>query len=488
MCLAAAVSGALGLTDEEIFRELRFNLTDSGARTVGLGGAFVAVADDSAAVTTNPAGLFALTGPSAIVEYRSRSDDVRYVASESGSLEVDTATGDRQLPFFGVTSVSNPDTVNDVSLLGIAWPLKAFGGRVVLTGSRHLVLSEEQSLTSGLRSTGARFAFEAFPNTVNDGVVEAYSVETLVSGASSAEIVYWSAGASVEVHEDFSLGYTVTYATLDLEADTTTRVIDPLELFLDPGHPRLPAQPTADVLRTRIDDTDSGFAYSIGIHWHPDTVFAGGASPWTMGAVFRKGASFDVSEASLLNEVPDQAFANKIVVPDRYTVGLGYRLRDRWLFVADVERIEYSDMLEGFRTGVNYLTSGRVADGAFGTNPDASIRFDADDGTLPRAGVEYAFVPSDRRDWRVALRAGYFRTPDGRIRMVEFNSDDPDVNAVYLEAFGDGDDENHATLGAGLTWGRSAFDVAADISDEGTEIVGSYIFSWSGGTGPPTGP
>ena len=77
------------------------------------------------------------------------------------------------------------------------------------------------------------------------------------------EIVYWNAGASLEVHPDFSMGVTVSYATLDLRSESVTRIEDPLELFLDPGHPRLPAQPTADVLRTAVDETDEVIAEAM---------------------------------------------------------------------------------------------------------------------------------------------------------------------------------------------------------------------------------
>ena len=54
----------------------------------------------------------------------------------------------------------------------------------------------------GGSGTEARFAFDSFPNTVGGGGVEAYSIQTPVSGGSSMEIVYWSAGAALQVHLD----------------------------------------------------------------------------------------------------------------------------------------------------------------------------------------------------------------------------------------------------------------------------------------------
>jgi len=326
--------------------------------------------------------------------------------------------------------------------------------------------------------TAVRFAFDSFPNTVNGGSVEAYSVNTPVTGGISNEIVHWNAGFALAVHPDFSVGLTVTAATLDLRADTLTQVVDPLELFLDPTHPRLPSQSTTDLYQTSVDDSDTDVTYTIGILWHPTTVFAGGRSPWQFGAVYREGARFEVDETTTLNGLADTMFRNSIIVPDRYAVGASYRTEEHWLFTAEIERIEYSDMLEGFRSGVNFLTSDRVADGAFDPDPDQPIEFDIDDGTVPRIGVEYRSSPGGRG--RLALRAGYLRMPDDRIRMKQFNSDDPDVNQAYLEAFRGGDDVDHLTAGVGYAFGRSSFELGGAVSDESTTLLGNYTFTLEG--------
>jgi hypothetical protein len=58
-----AFAGDKGLTNSETFSGFQFNFNNPGARALGMGGAFVAVADDATAVIANPAGLVILQRP-----------------------------------------------------------------------------------------------------------------------------------------------------------------------------------------------------------------------------------------------------------------------------------------------------------------------------------------------------------------------------------------------------------------------------------------
>src|SRR4029079_5726097 len=61
--VADAAAGDKGLVDSETFSGFQFNFNNPGARALGMGGAFVAVADDATAVVANPAGLVILQRP-----------------------------------------------------------------------------------------------------------------------------------------------------------------------------------------------------------------------------------------------------------------------------------------------------------------------------------------------------------------------------------------------------------------------------------------
>jgi long-subunit fatty acid transport protein len=478
-CLFLATGTAFALTDEAIFRRFQFNFTNPGARALGLGGAFIAAADDATAAQANPAALNYLNAPEFFAEVRHSDLDSEVFTSQFGTLD----TSPRDLPFLELTSVNNPEDLTNGTFVSYVQPFR-FGEkdrRFVLAFSRQVVLDAETSLTLDSENTRARFAFDSFPNTFNPitNQVEVYSVDTLVEGESDTEIVYWNLGASYEVHPDFSIGATVSFGTLDLQAQTVTTVNDPLQLFVDPTHPRLVTMPDDEVFRTFVDGTDSDVAWTVGVHWHPDSIFPTGRSDLQFGAVFRKGAEFAVEENTFRNDIIDRTFDNVINVPDRYGVGVSYK-PGNWTLTADYERINFSDLLEGFESGVNFLTSGDVAGGAFPVDPATEPVYEVDDGDVIHLGAEYTFglrgglVP-------LGVRAGYYNSPDNRIRLSSFNatgSNAGNVNTTFIDAFRGGEEVDHFTAGAGIGFGNSlnsTIQVAGDFSDDGTEVLISYI-------------
>ena len=476
----AGAGGAqpLALTDEEIYRNFQFNFINPGARALGMGGAFIAVADDPTTAQANPAGLDSLREPQVYFEYRGADQDDDTFESNLGSLAVDPNTAERDLPYLGLSSGTETESLSAPTFISFSWPfqLGATNRRLTIAGSRLVQLDQDRSLpTSG--ETGATFSFASFPLTVNGNNVESYAVQSTVQGDSSIRIVSYDAAAGLELHPDFSAGLTLSYATLDVEADSATHVLDPQGVIVSPGNPRLPSQPDADVYATSADDTDSDLTYTVGIHWHPDSVFATGVSPWNVAAVYRRGARFSVEQSASLNGVTIQELDNRIVVPDRFALGLSYAFLERWLVVAEYERVEYSDQLDGFEPGVNYLTSAGVAGGQLGISPPDDIEFEVEDGDILRAGLEYV-MPVGEAGSRLALRAGWYHTPDTRIRMTGFQSGDADVDDTYLEAFPGGEAEDHFTAGVGFTLGRSVFSLGAEASDSGTQFVGSYTLAF----------
>src|SRR5262245_12951595 len=68
--VSAALAGDKGLVDSETFSGFQFNFNNPGARALGMGGAFVAVADDATAVIANPAGLVILQRPELSAEVK----------------------------------------------------------------------------------------------------------------------------------------------------------------------------------------------------------------------------------------------------------------------------------------------------------------------------------------------------------------------------------------------------------------------------------
>src|SRR5205814_3471143 len=70
LCSFAALPAAAQNTDIEALAGLQFNFGNPGARSLGMGGAFLGLADDASATEANPAGLTILRKPEVSLEAR----------------------------------------------------------------------------------------------------------------------------------------------------------------------------------------------------------------------------------------------------------------------------------------------------------------------------------------------------------------------------------------------------------------------------------
>src|SRR5438105_3556322 len=73
VCTLIALPLAAQNTDIESLSGLQFNFGNPGARSLGMGGAFLGLADDASAAEANPAGLTILRKPEISIEARNYS-------------------------------------------------------------------------------------------------------------------------------------------------------------------------------------------------------------------------------------------------------------------------------------------------------------------------------------------------------------------------------------------------------------------------------
>src|ERR1700740_1184789 len=83
ICALATVPLAAQNTDIESLSGLTFNFGNPGARSLGMGGAFLGLADDASAAEANPAGLTILRKPEVSIEARTFQEE--QVFSTSGT-------------------------------------------------------------------------------------------------------------------------------------------------------------------------------------------------------------------------------------------------------------------------------------------------------------------------------------------------------------------------------------------------------------------
>jgi long-subunit fatty acid transport protein len=489
LILTVSAGEIRALTDEEIFREFRFNFISPGAHALGLGGAYIAAAEDATAAEANPAALHYVSRKELFVEFRRTEPEDQILRPSRGARYADPAnkaigSTDNYTDFELVTG---REDVNFPSFASFVMPFQLGKRRARVALSRQVVLDTESSLAlDPLNETRLVASFVGFPIAVvpdpdNPGeyITERYQVENTVLGTLDAELVHYNLGFSVSLGRDFSLGFTGTLADLTMETFVESDTFDP-KAVLNSVHPRIDTGQGAPnlLINTDIDDSDTDFAYTVGLHWHPDAVFPSGYSPIRFGVVYRKGAELSVQETvreldtNTGSLVPIEEFDNVLAVPDRWGAGVAYRT-NHWLLSADIERIEYSDLLKDYRERVNFFTSPAfedIFDEAFET-----LVFDVDDATVYRVGAEYSL--RTRGGWIHSLRGGYYNAPDNKIFLKSFDSGDPQIDQIYLDLFRGGEDIDHYTVG--FTLGTPAdvhLQFAGDFSDAGDQFVGSAIY------------
>jgi hypothetical protein len=158
---------------------------------------------------------------------------------------------------------------------------------------------------------------------------------------------------------------------------------------------------------------------------------------------------------------------------------VSYRTPLRWTFSAEIQRIEYSDLTDGFNEGVGFLTGARLAAASYLAASGDQIEYSVDDSTVPRFGAEYRHLFGGNPHRALTVQAGYYQTDDVRVRLSGFNSLDPAITEAMIESFSSETDIDHITAGVGFAWGRYGVHASGEASDEG----GQFLLSLSFGLG-----
>ncbi|HZE88759.1 MAG TPA: hypothetical protein VE404_04380, partial [Verrucomicrobiae bacterium] len=117
---AVFAAPAAAVTDEEIFRDFRFNFANPGARALAMGGAFIAIANDATAAQANPARLGVLRRPEIFAEVRNRNTDASGV--NTGNFLIDpTINPSADL---SLNSQIDPETQTVPSVVSFVYPFK----------------------------------------------------------------------------------------------------------------------------------------------------------------------------------------------------------------------------------------------------------------------------------------------------------------------------------------------------------------------------
>jgi long-chain fatty acid transport protein len=428
--------------DIEALSGLQFNFGNPGARSLGMGGAFLGLADDASAAEANPAGLTILRKAEISIEARNYEEQQLFTTSGTFPEIVRTPFthySDRVVISFG--SVVYP-VKNFTFGAYYHEPLNNKGAGVVAPRFDELTGDLEAQLPNFFLPSGggapiSETECENLRRTTNNpfACLE-YRVDPFVSALEVRQRTFGFA-AAWQLHPKFSVGATVRHQRFEEAAFTFrfTQNFDPSTVSV---------QATARERDGEIDiveETDTTFG--VGFKWAPTDKIS-------VGGVYKKGPQFDAplffAGAATNNEFQQVAETN-FHIPDVAGIGVSIRPIPVLTINVDAVHVTYSNLVDDF-----------VASVADVRDLDESP-FGADDVTELRIGAEYVFttrVP-------IAIRAGFWRDP---AHSVEWRGplNRPDFIAEAM-LYPEGEAQNHISIGAGLAWPRFQIDAAYDSSD-----------------------
>lgn len=358
------------------------NPVGSGARALGMGGAFIGVADDATAASWNPAGLIQLETPeiSGVYSHNERKEDTTFRAfpEASGPQEVST---------------------NELNYLSLAYPFTARGNNMIISlNYQHLLdfnknvqysyLLNEPGPPTLVLNNSIDYEQEGAFRTITP----AFAVQLTPQVSFGLSLNFWNqklyenkwtsryrsqgqgffSGFPVKVDVDVMDSYTLEGASIDL---------------LDPMH-------------------WSNINFVVGMLWKANEKL-------TVGMVFKSPfdaelnhtkhfaaeISFPTAPASDSQSVTSLSETVTIEMPMSYGFGLAWRQNDTLTFALDCYRTEWDDytLVDGEGNRMNPIT-GKPSDES-NITPTTQVRF----------GVEYVFL---RQDYLIPLRGGLLYDPE----------------------------------------------------------------------------
>jgi long-chain fatty acid transport protein len=433
----SAVSAMAQNTDIEALAGINFNFANPGARSLGMGGAFLGLADDASAAEANPAGLTTLKKPEISLEGRNfkMSQDVN-VTGTFPDLTSETFSSFSHRTEVSFASVVLPQKNwavaayydNPLTYHNAATVLEIKDARGIVTqevphyyfakgGTAPISLAQcQQFIQDHPEIPGACLGYFIFP------FVSAVDVKLKTYGGAFA----FKAGT-------VSVGVAARYQKFNEAAFTFREDFD--------GNPNsIVVQATGKLVDGQLQLKEAhDITWSAGFKWAPRENFS-------VGGVYKKGAQFD---APTFGRNAGEEFGlvgnTKFHVPDIAGLGLSFRPLPVLTLNADAVRVTYSNLTDNF-ISVN---------AAVRAVPHA---YEAKDVTEIHAGAEYFLstkIP-------VAIRAGWWRDPAHAVKYVGPLNDPNIVTAALL--FPGSTSQNHYSAGVGLAWPAFQIDAAYETS------------------------
>jgi long-chain fatty acid transport protein len=437
---ALALPLAAQNTDIESLSGLQFNFGNPGARSLGMGGAFLGLADDATAAEANPAGLTILRKPELSLEARNYQE--QQIFTTSGTF-----------PEVNRTAFNHYSKKVELTFASFVYPVKGFtfgayfhqplrnagsGSDVDVQSSffgQPKVSVPDFFLPKNGQGPVSKAECEKIRQNANDFFAcLQYTVLPFVSALDLRERTWGIAGAYKI--GNFSFGATGRYQRFS-ETAFTFRLTDRFDDISS-----VTVQATSDIRKNNQKAKEkSDFTFAAGVKWAPIDKFS-------VGAVYKQGAKFP-APTFVANDDTQFEFVKlgdtTFHIPNVYGIGVSVRPIPVLTINADAVRVTYSNLVDNF-ISINAQVR------------ELNKPFKANDIIELHLGGEYFFstkIP-------FAIRAGAWRDP---AHSVEYRGPltFPDAIGSAL-LFPKGESQTHVSIGGGLAWPRFQIDAAYDRS------------------------
>lgn len=368
-CLPNTVIAQPPSSDAEGFQRLEipssFNPVGSGARALGMGSAFIAVADDATAASWNPGGLIQLGRPEVSVVgaffHRTEENEFGTNPEASGEQSVDA---------------------ENINYFSASYPFALFNRNMILSlNYQHLFdFTREWNFPIIERSaqTSAIWDFRYRQSGSLSALGLAYCIQMTPSVSFGFTLNFWE-----DWLKDNSWELTRYRKITGIDHEQNA-------LF-------------TDEYSTRNTYSFSGFNANLGVLWNINEKL-------TLGAVFKTPFTADLKhelayEASA--RYTDVTYSDlssedqKLDMPMSYGIGIAYRFSDRLTVSGDIYRTEWQDFLLEDSEGKKTCP----------INNQPAEESDVQATHQVRIGAEYLFFDPARSKYVIPLRCGVFYDP-----------------------------------------------------------------------------
>jgi long-chain fatty acid transport protein len=446
LSLAIAHNASAQNTEDQNF----FDFSLPGARSRGIGGAFVAVADDATSVYSNPAGLTQLFRPEVSIEGRgwfatSRAVDSGHAYGPPTGIGIDTIDGpvDRDFKddFAGLSFLS-------LVYPGDGWAVGVFRHQLAKYRMDREITGFFFDCRGGYRN-GADPSMSMAPFCEPQSVHRGVDREFPKQQSYSLDISSIGSAFAYNFTDTLSAGVSVQYFTFSLDA--TNKVFSARDglwyetpQFIEPDNIEGITRQTGD---------DHGWGANGGILWKAPR-------RWTVGASVRLGPRFEYRSTLTAGpryppERNKDESGNPFRVPDTYSLGVAHWVSDLWQVSFEYDRVNYHQLIDDFRDTV--FEPGNAESAV------VAARVRLNNANQLRIGVERLFLFSGSRV--LALRGGAWYDPNHQIYYdVDEETGYPLPRWSLLNRKRDG--SPHVSVGVGFTTSRHfQLDAAVDLSD-----------------------